>query len=332
MTATTPTSTAGKASASGPAPYRVLLIGEVPLDGVAALADALATRTGHGVDVEALPVAPPLDRDLSRYDAAVLLLEPERDDRSIIDEARRLVDELRPRLTVGSATVLVLPPASAPAPEQDEVALTLRRELDPLIPVLRLEEPRTSGGSRWAAAIAGVTAPSLIDPMVRFLPDDHFDEDLRLDAVDGLPPRDRRWVAEFQAIVEDAKRAYGTSSAALSIIDADYARYGVTVGFPHKVIRRGQTICNRVLRTYGGLIVGDAQLDLRFQRNPDVKSGDVRFYAGYRIEAENGAPLGSLCVFDPAPRDGVAEEDLVALRDLAVAAQERMWRFRSPAS
>jgi hypothetical protein len=54
----------------------------------------------------------------------------------------------------------------------------------------------------------------------------------------------------------------------------------------------------------------------------------VRFYAGYRIESADGAPLGSLCVFDPTPRGDVGEQDLVALRDLAIAAQRRLWDFQ----
>ena len=210
--------------------------------------------------------------------------------------------------------------------------------MDALTPVVRLvdappDRPRRQRIAGWAEQIADAAASGLIDPMVDFVPDDHFDEDQRLDAVDRLPPRDGLWVAQFQQIVDEARSAYGTSCAALTIIDADFTRYGVTTGLENtKVLRRGQSICNRVLRTYGGLIVGDAQNDPRFQRNPEVRAGDVRFYAGYRVESQDGAPLGSLCVFDPTPRDEVAEQDLVRLRDLAITAQRRIWALERSAS
>lgn len=354
VTVTSPSSSRaaapGRASASGPAPYRTLLVGSAPVVGDEALATALAAslaqRTGHGVDVESVRAQPLADaasdsvlagRDLTRIDAVVVVLDAERSRTgSSADAVRGLVAGLAQRLAAGSALVVVVPPpfVLGLTPRRiDELAATARAHTDALTPVVVLDDdaPGTSGdarAARWAAAIADAAAAALIDPMVRFVPDDHYDEDLRLDAIDRLPPRDGLWVAQFQQIVEAARAGYGTEAAALSIVDTDHARYGVTVGFANKVIRRNQTICNRVLRTYGGLIVGDAQLDLRFQRNPDVRSGDVRFYAGYRIESEDGAPLGSLCVFDPAPRDGVGEQDLVALRDLAVEAQQRLWMFQ----
>ena len=269
----------------------------------------------------------------------ILVLDPDRSRRSTSDSLRDLLADLAPRLAAGSPLVIVVPPpfALGETPRQiDELVASVRAEADALTPVVRLEDDAPGDDAdrrptRWGEAIAEAASSGLIDPMVRFLPDDHYDEDLRLDAVDSLPPRDGLWVAQFQQIVDDARAAYGTASAALSIVDADSARYGVTAGFENKVVRRGQTICNRVLRTYGGLIVGDAQADLRFQRNPDVRSGDVRFYAGHRIESADGAPLGSLCVFDPTPRDEVAEQDLVVLRDLAVVVQRRLWTFQQVA-
>jgi hypothetical protein len=341
---TTDDATTGRSFASGPLPYRVLLVGPASTTGDAAsrdaLAQGLADRTGHGVDVETV-LARPLseaadgrllaDRDLSRIDAVIVALDPEHSRRAVPstrDTAVQLLRRLGERLTAGSALVVVVPAASVAgvtAGQADDIAAAMREAADSLTPVVQLEE---GGAERWAPRIAEATAGALIDPMVDFLPDDHYDEDLRLDAVDRLPPRDGLWVARFQRIVDEARAAYGTDAAALSIVDADHSRYGVTVGFENKVIKRGQTICNRVLRTYGGLIVGDAMADLRFHRNPDVRSGDVRFYAGYRIESIDGAPLGSLCVFDPTPRT-VADQDLVVLRDLAISAQRDLWRFQA---
>jgi hypothetical protein len=349
LTGTRPT----KAFASGAVPYRTLLIGTGSDVGLlaTALAAGLAERTGHGVDVEAQAAPSLIDtgvqellpgRDLTRMDAVVVLLEPRRgaSAAALRDAVRSLLTDLRSRLTVGAALTLVVPAPRSSAlsvRELDALADVARDATDALTPVVRLDDvPGSAEDDRiaaWTDAIADATAAGLIDPMVEFLPDDHFDEDLRIDAVDRLPPRDGLWVAQFQRIVDEARAAYGTTSAALTIIDADFTRYNVTAGFENsKVLRRGQSICNRVLRTYGGLLVSDAQLDSRFQRNPEVRDGDVRFYAGYRVESEDGAPLGSLCVFDPAPRDGVAPQDLTALRDLAIEAQRRIWDLQRAAA
>jgi hypothetical protein len=328
-----------RASASGPAPYRVLLVGATGLPDRGALADAvahgLADRTGHGVDVEVVATdvlaspaeALPPARDLSRIDAviAVLVPPPDRGDRPA--GVGPLIDGLARRLTVGAVTsVVVLPGPDAAL--LDRLATEARGAADALTPVVRLDDlPDGTGTDRvgtWAAGIAEATAAALIDPMVRVLPDDHYDEDLRLDAVERLPARDDRWVARFEGIVAEARAAYGTTSAALSIVDADHAHYSVRIALDTPVVRRGHTLCNRAMRTYGGLIVGDAQDDVRFQGFPDVRRGDLRFWAGHRIESEDGAPLGTLCVFDAQPRE-VDEQDLVALRDLAVALQRSLW-------
>lgn len=339
---------APKAHASGPAPYRTLLVGGRLLGegtgrrhGLAdGLASALAARTGHGVDVEPL-VAAPLERaaarrvleqrDLSRLDALVVLLEPARGERPGGDQPEplpALLAEWTDRLTPGAALVLVVPPPLAlgvSGEELDAFARDLRAAADALTRVVRLDD----GGqaltpperfARWAEAIADATASALTEPMVRFLPDDPFDDDLRVDTVRALEGRYGVWTEAFQEIVDLARRTYGTGSAAMSIIDEERTHYFARSGAVATTLPRGSTACNRVMRLYGGLIAGDASLDVRLRTLPEVRTGQVAFYAGYRIEAPDGAPLGALCVFDPAPREA-DDRDLAALRDLAIRAQ-----------
>lgn len=329
-----------RASASGPVPYRVLLVCGAALPYPGALADAVArdvaARTGHGVDVEAVVAdvladaatgGLPAERDLTRVDAVITVLDPPQPSTEAASGVAPLLGALMARLTVGAAVVLAVPAEPGKA-SLDRLADEAGRAADALTPVVRLDGPADHADAdrveRWGAVLGEAAAACLIDPVMRLLSDDHYDEDRRLDAVDRLPPRDEAWVARFERIVADAQAAYGTASAALSIVDADHANYSVRIGLDSPVIRRGQTLCNRAMRTYGGLIVGDAQEDLRFQGFPDVRSGDLRFWAGHRIESEEGAPLGTLCVFDSEPR-AVDETDLVALRDLAVALQRSLW-------
>src|SRR5690606_168175 len=49
--------------------------------------------------------------------------------------------------------------------------------------------------------------------------------------------------------------------------------------------------------------VPDARADERFMADALVAGEPfLRFYAGYPLSSEEGAPLGSLCVIDPQPR------------------------------
>lgn len=340
---------AQRAHASGPVPYRTLLLGgrlladratsELDVPPAEALATAMARRSSHGFDVEALDGPPESAaaellasaRDVSRVDALVVVLAPRRDGASPADTRDRvahLLADLAGRLTVGSAVVAVVPSPLASGlsrPELDGYTRLVQQAADALTLVVRLEdgdpglssEERTAG---WAEDIAERAADGLIEPMVRFLPDDPYDEFQRVDAVEAMGGRYGAWTSAFQEIVELARTTYGTSSAAMSLIDDERTHYFARSGGVAESLPRGKTVCNRVMRLYGGLIVGDAALDPRLASLPEVRTRDVTFYAGYRIEGPDGAPLGALCVFDPAPRT-VEDRDLAPLRDLVVRTQ-----------
>lgn len=334
------------AHSSGPIPYRALLVGGRSISGpdgrglIDVLAERLAMLTGHGVDVESVDADPLADpaagdllpgSDLSRIDALMIVLDPASSAGSTRGAVRAVLEGLAERLTPGSTVVAVVPPARAAqlsARELDRFATMVQDVAGALTPVLRLDDLRGSTAegrvAAWADAIAAVTARAVIEPMVRFLPDDPYDEYLRADAVGAIGRRYTGWVGTFQDLVDTARSTYGTPSAAISIIDDETTRYFARSGSVAVELPRGKSVCNRVMRIFGGLILGDARLDHRFSGLPEVKTGDVRFYAGYRITGPDGAPFGALCVFDSEPRD-VQDEDLTALRDLALTAQRRLW-------
>ena len=164
----------------------------------------------------------------------------------------------------------------------------------------------------------------MIDPLVLTVPNDPFDEFDRVETILRVGRRYSDQAAAMQDLVEAARAQYGTPSAALSLIDDETTRYFARSGNVADLLPRGKTVCNRVMRLSGGLIMGDARLDDRFSRLPEVRSGDVRFYAGYRITGPDGAPFGALCVFDSHVRE-VEDRDLSPLRDLALEAQRRLW-------
>ncbi|MGT2426163.1 GAF domain-containing protein [Amnibacterium kyonggiense] len=305
-----------------------------------AFAGRVAARTGHGVDAEISDGSPLAaadgdvvlpGRDLRRHDVVVLVVEPGRDLDASAARLRATVDDLERRMTVGAAVVIVVTASRSGSRTErglDRFADLLREQASALTPVVRIDAapgaPAAERVLRWAEAVADVASDALIDPLVRSIPDDPFDEFDRVDAVRDVGRRYVDWTAAFQDLVDTARSTYGTRSAAMSIIDDETTRYFTRSGHVAVELPRGKTVCNRVMRLYGGLIVGDARLDTRFSRLPEVRSGDVRFYAGYRITDPDGAPFGALCVFDSAVRT-VSDEDLVVLRDLAIDAQRRLW-------
>ncbi|KAK9761817.1 hypothetical protein K7432_013008 [Basidiobolus ranarum] len=66
---------------------------------------------------------------------------------------------------------------------------------------------------------------------------------------------------------------------------------------------RDVAFCAYVVAYKKTIIVRDAAKDVRFEENPAVASGDIRFYAGAPLVTKTGHVLGSLCVIDGKPND-----------------------------
>jgi hypothetical protein len=340
--------------ASGPAPYRLLLVGgdavagrgvlthDLALSG--SLARSIGRLVGHGVDVETV-VQPHLDLEaaeavvaaarLHHYDALILVLEPERSPRDA-DETqarlRALLIDAASRLPASSVlTVAVAPPMrSGHLSARDFSVCTelIRRSANPVARVIELPVPSPTPGPAelytvWGDVIASITAGGLHEPAVWEDDRDAVDEDTRSHAVERFAGLEGDWEPLFRRFVAMACAAYGTRSGSISVLDRESSHYVVCHGYTSQSAPRGDTLCNRTLTTYGGLIVGDARIDPRFADLPSVTGGDVTFYAGYRINDPEGMPVAVLCIFDPEPRS-VLGQDIALLRDFALAAERRL--------
>jgi GAF domain-containing protein len=72
-------------------------------------------------------------------------------------------------------------------------------------------------------------------------------------------------------------------------------------------------------------VVEDASRDETFSGHPWVVGQDhVRFYAGYPLEAPEGARVGALCVVDTKPRQ-FSRTEAALLRELALRVQGLIW-------
>ncbi|KNG47927.1 sensor histidine kinase response regulator [Stemphylium lycopersici] len=92
-------------------------------------------------------------------------------------------------------------------------------------------------------------------------------------------------------------------------------------------IPRSWGLCEKVLDLNTNeekvLVINDLAKDGRSCFRDDVqKNPDMRFYAGVALLSPDGAIVGTLCIFDNKPREGLSEEQLILLKDLAFTVTE----------
>lgn len=147
----------------------------------------------------------------------------------------------------------------------------------------------------------------------------HDAERSRLAALQSYQILDTEPEAAFDDLAAMAARLCDAPMAAISFVDEERlwfkARYGLAAdGCP-----REQALCAHAILEPGALIVPDTLKDPRFADSPFC-FGDtrLRFYAGVQIVGDEGLPLGTLCVLDPAPHPaGLNEQQRVNLEALA---------------
>ena len=123
---------------------------------------------------------------------------------------------------------------------------------------------------------------------------------------------------ELQRLVELAAAVCDVPTAVINIIDDRHQHQVAAVGLAASVCAREDSMCARVLPEARLVTVTDARLDERFATNPFVTGeiATVRFYASSPLVTPTGVPIGTLCVFDDAPR-GLSPAATRALQVLA---------------
>ena len=152
-------------------------------------------------------------------------------------------------------------------------------------------------------------------------PPRHPEEERRLAALYALNILDTGSDERFDRITRLAQRVFGTQAAQVNLLDVDRVWFKSSQGFGGTEAPRDLSFCAHSILQSEATVVGDARDDPRFADNPHVLDHpNVRFYAGQPIVGPGGEPVGTLCVFDDAPRDA-AEFDEEALRELAAMAE-----------
>lgn len=133
------------------------------------------------------------------------------------------------------------------------------------------------------------------------LPDD---EQLRLDTLASYQILDTPSDKSFDNLVRIAAEHFDVPISLVSLIDADRQWFKAATGLETPETPRDSAFCaHAILRPDEVLVIEDAQSDRRFASNPLVTADpSIRFYAGAPIKAENGQPLGTLCIIDTEVR------------------------------
>ncbi|MGV8858837.1 GAF domain-containing protein [Rhodoglobus sp.] len=186
--------------------------------------------------------------------------------------------------------------------------------------------------ARWASQLA----PEIVDHLGG-APRDTRDtgtpisgeESARQLAVDLLSaaPHDNDLTLSLNRIATLAKSAFQAQTALITVLGPDsqwnLAQSGPELG----EVPRNVSLCETTIQFGDIFVIPDTLADARFRDNPLVTSGpQIRFYAGFPIEAPSGVRIGALCVIDTRARshDGDLNEPL--LRELALMAQRELWR------
>ena len=140
-------------------------------------------------------------------------------------------------------------------------------------------------------------------------------------AVFGSLPED-----EFDKITRLTADVLQTSICLLSIVGETDIWIKSQIGLDVGSLPRANSFCLAVVQTATPLVVPDAVADARFCDHPMVRDLGMRFYAGAPLRAPDGSNIGTLCVFDRAPRPSFPGKDLSFLQQVAALTMDKIER------
>ncbi|MCP3734103.1 PAS domain-containing protein [Sphingomonas sp. RP10(2022)] len=121
--------------------------------------------------------------------------------------------------------------------------------------------------------------------------------------------------------------------ALVSLVETTRQTFIARTGLSETETPREMSFCAHAMLGDGIMVVPDATRDPRFADNALV-TGDlhIRFYAGAPLISDDGIPLGSLCVIDTVPRDGLTPLQMQGLATLADNVMARLRDSRDAAA
>lgn len=138
---------------------------------------------------------------------------------------------------------------------------------------------------------------------MQFFPKRHPNEEQRLQVLYSYGILDTPVEEDFEAITELIAHICDMPIAVINLVDHDRQWFKSEVGMGAKEAPIDTSFCGHAILEEDFMLVPDTLSDPRFQNNPLVTGKPhLRFYAGAILKAEDGMPLGTLCVLDHEPR------------------------------
>lgn len=313
---------------------------------------------GRGVDVDviaqagmdaadALELLGGDERELSRYSCVVLSVAAAEivsflSERRWTERLDRLLSFLDERTNDGCRVVILLPRLTSwvpyvAGPVVDRVTGRAARWIHaagtvaarhPKATLFLLPARTTPSGTPWRAADYDRWGRALAECIHRLVPRDTrsgLEETISEDAIQrttgSLPvipaAHEGRSGEEVSLILNLTKEWFEADAVALTVFDGDEVVITRAVGMAEGArTPREATPCDATVRRPAGHVV--PRMDEHPDYAPLAERTGLRFYAGYRIEAANGLPVGTLCVFRTEPGGSLSEDDMAILRDFAL--------------
>ncbi|HTV02121.1 MAG TPA: response regulator [Luteitalea sp.] len=143
-------------------------------------------------------------------------------------------------------------------------------------------------------------------------------EDTRIAALRRYEILDTPPEESFDRFTRLASSILGTPMSLISLVDESRQWFKSSTGVDVRETPRDRSFCAHTILSSGVLVVPDATRDSRFADNPLVTGAPgIRFYAAAPLTSPDGERIGTLCVLDDQPHDGLAPGQIQQLQDLA---------------
>lgn len=120
----------------------------------------------------------------------------------------------------------------------------------------------------------------------------------------------------FDTLTRIAANIFEVSTSLISFVDQERQWFKSRLRFDREETSLQESFCALAIKGSNVFVVPDASKDRRFDQNPLVRDGSVRFYAGAPLVTTDNHGLGTICVLDTAPRQPSAVQ-LEMLQELA---------------